>query len=392
METVMNKLAVQLPAAAMVTLAAAIFMVTEAVSALAVEKNGYDFPSAGIGTVLNPSSFEIETVEETEEELDIYEKFNVQRERMGTELAMANVTYTLNVRSDASEEAKVIGYLYRDCGGSILEEKDGWSLIQSGSLKGWCSNEFLLTGDEAIGLAEDVGQWLVTSNSEALRVRKDPSEDAEVVTIMSKADIADFVEIVDDKWIGIDINGELGYVDNSYIDINFHIDEGETKEQIQTRNQIEEQLRKAAEEKAAEEAKKNAAKNAANSAANKEKYTGNLGAVSADADELRLLAALIYCEAGNQPYEGMVGVGAVVMNRVKSPAYPNTMYSVIYASGQFTPAQSGKVARVYESGPPQLCYQAAAAAINGETTVGAATHFRRNNGRDGYVLGDHVFW
>lgn len=381
----MNKLAVQLPVTASIILAATILTVTEAVNTLAVEKNGYDFPSSGVATVLNPSSFEIETVEETSKELDIYEKFDIQREHLTKELAMANVNSTLNVRSDASEEAKVIGYLYRDCGGSILDEKDGWSLIQSGALKGWCSNEFLLTGDDAIGMAEDVGQWLVTINTEAVRVRKNPSEDSDVVTIMSKSDIADFVEIVDDDWVGIDINGELGYIGNLYVNIEFHIDEGETKEQIETRNKIEEQIRKAAEEKAAAEAKKQIN-------ANKEKYTTNLGAVSADADEVRLLAALIYCEAGNQSYEGMVGVGAVVMNRVKSPAYPNTMYSVIYASGQFTPALSGKVARIYESGPPQLCYQAAMAAINGETTVGNATHFRRNNGRLGYVLGDHVFW
>ena len=123
-----------------------------------------------------------------------------------------------------------------------------------------------------------------------------------------------------------------------------------------------------------------------------EHRTENRGAYAASAEEIRLLAALIWCEAGNQSYEGMVAVGAVVMNRVKSPAYPNTIYSVIYASGQFTPAMSGKVARIYESGPKDICYQAAAAALNGETTVGGATHFRRNNGRPGYVLGDHVFW
>ena len=93
------------------------------------------------------------------------------------------------------------------------------------------------------------------------------------------------------------------------------------------------------------------------------KRKANRGAVAADADELRLLGALIYCEAGNQTYEGMVAVGAVVMNRVKSGAYPNTIHSVIYASGQFTPAMTGKVARVYEGNIPETCLQAAQAAI-----------------------------
>ena len=80
------------------------------------------------------------------------------------------------------------------------------------------------------------------------------------------------------------------------------------------------------------------------------------------------------------------------MNRVKSGAYPNTIHSVIYASGQFTPAMTGKVAKAYEGNVPELCLQAAQAAINGETTVGDATHFRRAGKREGYVLGDHVFW
>ena len=107
---------------------------------------------------------------------------------------------------------------------------------------------------------------------------------------------------------------------------------------------------------------------------------------------MTLLAALIQCEAGNECYEGQLAVGAVVMNRVKSPAYPGSIYGVIYSSGQFTPAMSGKVARVYEGNIPDACIQAAQAAINGETSVGGATYFRRAGRHDGYVIGDHVFW
>lgn len=58
------------------------------------------------------------------------------------------------------------------------------------------------------------------------------------------------------------------------------------------------------------------------------------------------LASLIFCEAGNQPYEGQVAVGAVVMNRIKSSSYPDTMEEVIYQSGQFSPAMSGWLDRV----------------------------------------------
>lgn len=368
-----------------------VLWMADAVAANAIEKNnGYDFPNSGIATVISPTSFETEVREKKEEQkLNIHEKFDKEKERMMHQLAMANVSDTLNVRSEASEEAPKVGFLYRDCGGTVLEQADGWTKIQSGALTGWCSSEFLIFGDEAVAMSDDVGRWLVTINSEALNVRKDPSSESDIIGVLAKTDYADFIEIIDEEWISIDYEGEVGYLDTDFINISFNIDAGETVEQVNARKKIEEELRRQAEEEAqkakAKEAMEKAKKNLGN-------LTKNRGAVSADADELRLLAALIYCEAGNQSYEGMVGVGAVVMNRVKSPAYPNTIYSVIYASGQFTPAMSGKVARVYESGPPERCFQAAAASLMGETTVGGATHFRRNNGHAGIVIGAHVFW
>ena len=62
------------------------------------------------------------------------------------------------------------------------------------------------------------------------------------------------------------------------------------------------------------------------------------GAMAASVDDVTLLAALIQCEAGSESYEGQLAVGAVVMNRVRSGAYPGSIYGVIYESGQVTPA------------------------------------------------------
>ena len=142
---------------------------------------------------------------------------------------------------------------------------------------------------------------------------------------------------------------------------------------------------KTIEEIKAEEAARKAAEE-------KEKRTTNLGAIAASADDLTLLAALIQAEAGNQPYEGQVAVGAVVMNRVRSGAYPNSIQAVISAPGQFSPAATGQVAAIMASGPRAVCIQAAQAALNGETTVGTLTHFRRAGGIDGIVIGNHVFY
>jgi hypothetical protein len=106
--------------------------------------------------------------------------------------------------------------------------------------------------------------------------------------------------------------------------------------------------------------------------------------------EVALLAALIFCEAGNQLYEGKVAVGAVVMNRISSSRYPNTLEGVIYQRGQFTPAMTGKLARVLSSGRvPASCYDAAIDALNGAKPIGNALYFNTRHGR--FKLGDHYF-
>jgi hypothetical protein len=112
---------------------------------------------------------------------------------------------------------------------------------------------------------------------------------------------------------------------------------------------------------------------------------------SASSDDTTLLAAIIYCEAGNQSYEGKVAVGAVVMNRVYSASFPNTISEVIYQSGQFTPASSGALASALANGVPSSCYDAAVAALNGENPVGSALYFNTGSGK-GVKIGDHQFY
>ncbi len=106
-----------------------------------------------------------------------------------------------------------------------------------------------------------------------------------------------------------------------------------------------------------------------------------------------LLACLIYCEAGNQPYEGQVAVGAVVVNRMRSAAFPNTMVGVIYANRQFSPVASGRLAARLAQGATASCYSAADDAMNGSTPVGNCLYFRTIIPEvSGQIIGDHVFY
>lgn len=113
----------------------------------------------------------------------------------------------------------------------------------------------------------------------------------------------------------------------------------------------------------------------------------------ADGDRY-LLANLIYCEAGNQPYSGQVAVGAVVMNRVMSSVFPDTVVGVIYQNKQFSPVASGRLAlALAEDHATAACYKAADEAMSGATTVGNCLFFRTPiEGLTGTQIGGHIFY
>ncbi len=93
--------------------------------------------------------------------------------------------------------------------------------------------------------------------------------------------------------------------------------------------------------------------------------------------DLRLMSSIINCEAGIEPYQGKLAVGIVVMNRIKSKNFPNTLRGVIYQSGQFSPVRNGSLNRrlsEYDSGRIKskqwkTCIKAAKKVLNGQRTI-----------------------
>ena len=294
-------------------------------------------------------------IEEVTEEID------------SPDLVMTVGTSVLNVRSGPSLDYEIVGKMYRDCGGTVVEREDGWSKIKSGDVEGWCSDEYLIFGDEAVALAKDVASMTAVIKANACCVRTEASDDSELLGYTTANTEFELIyEVEDSDWVCIAYGDYDGFVHSEYVTVEYNIDHGETIEVVNAR-------------KAAERALKN-------SAAYKKQVIKN------DHDDLRLLAALIWCEARGESYEGMVAVGAVVMNRVNSGAYPDTIFDVIFASGQFSPAQSGSLFRAYANNANSICYQAAQEAMNGVSPVGSVTHFRRKGTKEGIIIGNHVFY
>ena len=120
----------------------------------------------------------------------------------------------------------------------------------------------------------------------------------------------------------------------------------------------------------------------------------DISEVTFEEGDKMLLANLIYCEAGGEPYEGQMAVGAVVINRVLSSVYPDTVTGVIYQRGQFSPVGDGHLALALASDKATAsCYQAAEAAMSGRTNVGNCVYFRTPiPGLEGIRIGGHIFY
>lgn len=165
----------------------------------------------------------------------------------------------------------------------------------------------------------------------------------------------------------------------------------------------EEAARIAAEEAAREQAAKEQAAREAAAAANNANNTNNSyddsvinnGEIDVSADDVTLLAAIIQCEA-RQDYNSLLAVATVIINRVESSRFPNSISGVVYANGQFEPVWTGRLNTVLKDGPTSLSIQVAQDAINGSRLAAVADCYyflyAETANRDGVNIGGNLFF
>ena len=124
--------------------------------------------------------------------------------------------------------------------------------------------------------------------------------------------------------------------------------------------------------------------------------SGGNGSSNYTSSDLYLMAKAIYAEGRGESYTGQVAIGAVIMNRVKSPSFPNTISGVIYQKGAFTAVSDGQI----NLEPNQTAYDAAKDAMNGwDPTYGCLYYYNPAvatsswifNRQTVTVIGKHVF-
>ena len=305
---------------------------------------------------------------------------------------MPKVEESLNVRAQADEQSDIVGKLYKGSVADIVENDGTWAHIKSGNVDGYVNVSYCVTGTDALSYAYDTCGEIATVNTDGLRVREtaDTNSKALEVADQGKTYQVDRAAQAPDGWIAVVSDSQTGYIAADYATRSLNTRVGITIEEEQAQIAAQKEAeRKAAEEKAAAEAAKEAKKNTSENTSSKKAETTQGEAVSAGADDLTLLAAIIECEAGGESYECQLAVGAAVINRVKSSSYPNSISGVIYQKGQFGPASSGKLARKLRGRISSSCYSAAQEAMSGVDNTGGCTSF--NDHGSGISIGNMKF-
>ena len=330
---------------------------------------------------------------------------------MASGIGVIDAKDMLDIHAEANRASVVVGQVMDDGHVAILAKYNGWVQIQAGEIAGWVPAENLveteISNEEAVAanvqvIAERTG---ATASEDEFFAEEEVQQD-ETAALQAEASEAAQNEIEEVQAAEEAARAEVEAKAAAEAQAAEEAARAEAEAKAAAEAQAAEEAARLAAEaqaKAAEEAARieaeaqaKAAEEAARIAA--EAQQAALAAQAAQtaaisAEELKLLANIIYCEAGSESYVGKVAVGNVIMNRVKSASQPNTITEVVYAKGQFSPVRNGSLQRALSSDKADAtCYQAAIEALAGAQPVGEKLFFRRNNGRSGQVIGHHVFY
>ena len=309
----------------------------------------------------------------------------------------------LDIHAEANTASAVVGQVMEDGHVAILAKYNDWVQIQAGEIAGWVPAENLveteISNEEAVAANEQViaERTGATASEDEFFAEEEVQQD-ETAALQAEASEAAQNEIEEVQAAEEAARLEAEAQAKAAAEEAARLEaEAQAKAAAEEAAQLEAEAQaKAAEEAARLEAEaqaKAAAEEAARLEAEAQQAALAAQTAAISTEELKLLANIIYCEAGSESYVGKVAVGNVIMNRVKSASQPNTITEVVYAKGQFSPVRNGSLQRALSSDKADAaCYQAAIEALAGAQPVGGKLFFRRNNGRSGQVIGHHVFY
>ena len=371
-------------------------------SMVSVEKSDSNIVAAAVEDAADVSDTSVESA--TSEDVETEPGVTVEDSKADKELSdeekewnnklMADVDEFLYVRKSADADSEIVGKMYKGDRAVIKDEGSEWTKITSGNVKGYVKNDYCVTGQEAYAYAKKNCKTVAKVEIDGLRIRKEASTDAGVVKTVASGDklVVNTKADTEDGWVAVKVDSQTCYVSEDYVTVGLKTGKAVTIEE-EIAAQKEEEERKAKEEAAKKSTQSSSSSSPSSNGQTTSTSSSQGTSLTASADDETLLAALIQCEAGGQSQQCMLAVGAVVVNRVHSGSFPNSIRGVIYQRGQFGPASSGRLESRLASGVSASARQAAQAALAGNDPTGGAKYFKlASSGHAGVVIGPIVFY
>lgn len=200
--------------------------VTAGVADLMYDTSKVEVTDTNLGKVAQPLAKTGGSVAVSEEEVLTDETVSEDTEKTVAELCgyetlgMSKISEgNLNIRKKATTDSRIVGKMTKNNACEILGTKDEWTKIKSGSVTGYVKSEYLYTGDDAIEVAEKAVITVATVNTTTLRVRKKPSVDSSVVSLVGEGEDL-IVEKIVDGWYKVEVDDEKGFISGDYIDVS----------------------------------------------------------------------------------------------------------------------------------------------------------------------------
>ena len=334
--------------------------------------------------------------------------------------AVASTEAYVEVKASPEESAEIVGKLFEYNIADVLEQNNEWTKISSGNLIGYAKTSMLCFDEEAQAVAQletSINASVITDNTS---VYSNNMDNAEIINSLPAGAQVTPVEFIGDYIVVKAEDDTLEYIIKENVSIDYGFQNGLTIAEEQAKiakAAADEAARVKAQEdaKAAEEARIQAEADAkAKQEALRQQviqktkagtdFTYNPTMQVSDND-IWIMACIVDWESGWQSYEGKLAVANIILNRVRSPRYPNTVTGVVYAKNQFSGVcdasgnPSAKFAQRLASGPrTNECVQAVLQALSGVNNVSNYTAFITTGTAnysaysDYMVIGDHCFY
>ena len=284
-----------------------------------------------------------------------------------TTSVIAQVDGYVNVRETPDENGEVVGKLYNHSAGEWLGKEGDWYKISSGNVVGYVKGEYVVTGQAAVKLAEEVGIRTATVQTTTLRIRQEANADSTILGLVPEGDELTVVEETD-EWVKVSIEEGDGWVSKEYVSVYTDFPKAESKAEEEARLRKEKEERDRANAAAQKATKKNNSSGKGNSSSGATYSVGGSGMGSAVANYGLQFVGNPYVYGGTSLTNGTdcsgFTMGVYKNFGVSLPHSSGAQRSVGYGVGSLAEAQPGDI----------LCYSGHVAIyIGGGQIVHAST-------------------